>query len=63
LNTISIKVFDQAGRLVVQQNAGKTVGVSNISVDASSLPEGIYTVVIEGNEGKLMTSKLLKLKQ
>ncbi len=63
VNTISIKVFDQAGRLVVQHNAGRTVGASSISVDASTLPEGVYTVVVEGNEGKLMTSKLLKVKQ
>jgi len=63
VNNITVKVFDQAGRLVVQRNAGKMSGSETVNIDASSLPEGIYTVVIQGTEGKLMTSKLLKVKQ
>jgi hypothetical protein len=63
VNNITVKVFDQAGRLVVQRNAGRMSGSETLNIDASSLPEGIYTVVIEGTEGKLMTSKLLKIKQ
>jgi hypothetical protein len=63
VNNITVKVFDQAGRLVVQRNAGRMSGSETLNIDASSLPEGIYTVVIEGTEGKLMTTKLLKIKQ
>jgi hypothetical protein len=58
---VTVNVYDQAGRLVVQQNAGKLTGNNTLKVNAGNLSEGTYTVVVKGDGQTLHTEKMVKI--
>jgi hypothetical protein len=58
---VSVNVYDQAGRLVVQQNAGKLSGNNTLKVNTGNLSEGTYTVVVKGDGQTLHTEKMVKI--
>jgi hypothetical protein len=58
---VTVNVYDQAGRLVVQQNAGKLSGNNTLKVNAGNLSEGTYTVVVKGDGQTLHTEKMIKI--
>ncbi|NBP04862.1 MAG: T9SS C-terminal target domain-containing protein [Bacteroidetes bacterium] len=58
---VSVNVYDQAGRLVVQQNAGRLSGNNTLKVNAGNLSEGTYTVVVKGDGQTLHTEKMVKI--
>jgi hypothetical protein len=58
---VTIEIFDQSGRLVLQQGAGKLGGVHNIKVNAEAISEGAYIVVVKGDGQTIHTEKLIKV--
>ncbi|MFN5218233.1 MAG: T9SS type A sorting domain-containing protein [Sphingomonadales bacterium] len=58
---VTVHVYDQAGRLVSQQNAGKLAGSNSLKVNTGNLSEGTYTVVVKGDGQTLHTEKMVKI--
>lgn len=58
---VSVNVYDQAGRLVAEQNAGKLSGNNTLKVDMGNLSEGTYTVVVKGDGQTIHTEKMVKI--
>ena len=58
---VTIDIFDQSGRLVLQQGAGKLGGVHNIKVNAEAISEGAYIVIVKGDGQTIHTEKLIKV--
>ena len=58
---VTVNVYDQAGRLVAQQNAGKLAGSNSLKVNTGNLSEGTYTVVVKGDGQTLHTEKMVKI--
>jgi hypothetical protein len=58
---VTVNVYDQAGRMVAQQNAGKLAGSNSLKVNTGNLSEGTYTVVVKGDGQTLHTEKMIKI--
>jgi hypothetical protein len=58
----TIKLFDNKGSLVKAQKANVLQGVNQLVLDIKPLPEGVYTISIEWNNGQ-MKKALQVLKQ
>jgi len=58
---VTLSVYDQAGRLVAQQNAGKLSGNNTLKVNTGNLSEGTYTVVVKGDGQTMHTEKMVKI--
>lgn len=55
----SVKIIDATGRVVLKQNADLVVGNQSISLNASNLSAGIYTITVNFGE-ETITQKLIK---
>jgi hypothetical protein len=49
---ITLQVVDRVGRILQQQEVQVSVGITSLSVDASSLLRGIYTLLIRSNDNQ-----------
>jgi len=58
-NQASIKIIDATGRVVLKQNADLVVGNQSISLNASNLSAGIYTITVNFGE-ETISQKLIK---
>ncbi len=59
--TYGLRVTDISGRTAINKSIAVAKGTETVSVDASSLPSGVYFVTLYGGE-KLQTRKLVILK-
>ncbi|MDO6388709.1 DUF4331 family protein [Pontibacter sp. BT731] len=62
--TVSMQVFDMAGRLVGSplQNRQQRAGVHEVKIDVSKLDRGVYFATMEDSDGKKQTVKIVVAK-
>ncbi len=59
-SSYNIRVFDGAGRLILLKNSSVNTGINTISLDVSSLAQGLYMIVLHNNRGNSEQLKFVK---
>lgn len=52
--SVSIRLFDNQGRVILNKELGTTYGMQNHSLDVSQLPAGIYHLMVQTGEGNVV---------
>ena len=58
--TLQLKLYDAAGRVIIQQTVSVIQGINEIILDASPYQSGMYHILIQPQKGKPLTTRFIK---